>query len=196
MPCGLVLMLRDAVPPANTRSDRLCMVTPVWLGAVVGGTLSPAAPITTGARRTGRGRSVGGYVGEAARAVMVATTEVEVSRVSGVPGVPSVGVGPGVLVSVAVGSGVLLSVTIGLRSVVDAAVAVLNNGADGFVAAGPCAGPGVNVMATTLPAGMGEASGLVGTGVATLDCKGSVGTVGDVAHADKAMMHAARKLRR
>ena len=58
---ALVLMLKEAVPPGKTRSDRLSTVTPVLLGAVVGGTLSPAAPITTGARRVGdRGRSVGG----------------------------------------------------------------------------------------------------------------------------------------
>src|SRR5689334_1427222 len=56
--------------------------------------------------RCGRGVLVGGYVGVAARAVIVAITATDVSRVSGV------GDGPGVGVSVIVGVSVGVSVAV------------------------------------------------------------------------------------
>ena len=119
-------------------------------------------------------------MGVAASAVIVAITEIEVRRVSGVPGVPSVGVGPGV--NVCVGVKVSAFGTASRRDAVGA-MAEVGAGVTG-VLCGAWIGLGVNVTATTLPAGIGVAAdGLVTTGVAMEDWSGLGSSAGVVAHA-------------
>jgi hypothetical protein len=98
---------------------------PPELNNAVGGTSFPLGPAPMGVR-CGRGVLVGGYVGVAANAVIVAKTAADVSRVSGVGDGPAVGVC--VIVGVSVGVRVMVAVTRGVVVATDEGVTGEING--------------------------------------------------------------------
>lgn len=178
---GAVLIDNAAAPPGCALADFDTSFTPLFNGSVVETILLPlAAPMMIGVRR-GRGVLVGGYVGEAASAVIVKITATLVARVLGVFFGPNTSVRSIVGVGSGVAEGGNFAVGCDGRTTCVCAVATtLGCGAPPMVAVGSTMGVCVAVAA---PGNCGGAvcaggcvlvAGGVTDGVCAGDCSGSM----------------------